>query len=152
MKSDEWLTPPEILAALGPFDLDPCAPEKRPWRMARRHYTKRQDGLSRKWSGRVWLNPPFGREVGKWLEKLCRHGNGVALTAARTETAWFFDYVWQSADAILFLEGRPHFYYVNGERAPFNSGAPICLIAYGKENAKALKDSPLHGAFVECIR
>lgn len=43
---EEWLTPPYILEALGGFDLDPCAPEFRPWDMAKVHYCKEQDGLS----------------------------------------------------------------------------------------------------------
>ena len=45
MKKDEWLTPPEILRALGPFDLDPCAPADRPWPTAALHYTVRDNGL-----------------------------------------------------------------------------------------------------------
>lgn len=51
--NDEWLTPPEILRALGPFDLDPAAPIVRPWDMAARHYTKIDDGMSQPWEGRV---------------------------------------------------------------------------------------------------
>ena len=56
--SDEWLTPPDIIRALGPFDLDPCSPGVRPWDMATKHYTVADDGLYRPWVGRVWLNPP----------------------------------------------------------------------------------------------
>lgn len=152
MKSDEWLTPPEILKALGKFDLDPCAPVKRPWPTAAKHFTKRDNGFKQDWKGRVWLNPPFGREAEHWLHRLCLHGDGIALVAARTETKWFFDYIWQPSDAILFLEGRPHFHYVTGKRAPFNSGAPICLVAYGKKNAATLKNCTLAGALVEpCV-
>jgi hypothetical protein len=133
-KNDEWLTPPEILAALGRFDLDPCAPVVRPWDTAAEHYTVEDDGLVRPWHGRVWLNPPFNRYgIGRWLERMAAHGNGVALVAARTETDWFFRYVWDRATALLFLRGRPHFHYVDGTRAPFNSGAPILLAAYGEQ-------------------
>lgn len=147
---DEWLTPPEILAALGPFDLDPCAPalERRPWSTAAHHFIKEDDGLSALWAGRVWLNPPFGREASDWIRKMAAHGNGIALLAARTETAMFFESVWSCADAILFLKGRPHFHYVTGERAAANSGAPICLIAYGSTNADCLASCGLPGAFV----
>jgi hypothetical protein len=67
MKNDEWLTPPEILRALGDFDLDPCAPVTRPWETAAQHYTALDDGLNKQWNGRVWCNPPFGREAVKWL-------------------------------------------------------------------------------------
>jgi hypothetical protein len=149
-KNDEWLTPPEIRGALGRFDLDPCSPELavRPWSTAAHHYTKSMNGLSMSWHGRVWLNPPFGREAVKWMAKMAAHGNGIALLAARTETAMFFDYVWGKASAILFLKGRPHFHYVTGERAKANSGAPICLIAYGSANADCLASCGIPGAFV----
>ena len=138
---DEWLTPPEILAALGRFDLDPCAPAVRPWDTASRHFWA--DGLDMPWEGRVWCNPPFGREAVKWLRKLAEHGDGIALIPARTETAMFTECVWGAADAVLFIKGRPHFHYVDGTRAPFNSGAPICLIAYGIHNVAALHSSGL---------
>ena len=131
MGKDEWLTPPEILKALGPFDLDPCSPVNRPWPTASEHYTVEDDGLALPWRGRVWCNPPFGREAVKWLRRMAEHGNGVALIPARTETAMFFEAVWGAAHSVLFLKGRPHFHHVSGERAPFNSGAPICLVAYG---------------------
>lgn len=87
MKNDEWLTPPEIIGALGEFDLDPCAPVIRPWDTAYIHYTIQDDGLSKKWQGRVWCNPPFGREAVKWMRRMAEHGNGIALIPARTETA-----------------------------------------------------------------
>lgn len=145
MKTDEWLTPPDILARLGCFDLDPCAPvlSRRPWSTADRHFTIEDDGLSCLWHGRVWMNPPFGREAIHWMRRIAKHGDGIALIPARTETAMFYETVWGKADAVLFIEGRPHFYRVDGTRAPFNSGAPICLIAYGKENVAALERSGL---------
>ena len=140
---DEWLTPPEILRALGAFDLDPCAPVVRPWETAARHYTVADDGLALPWAGRVWCNPPFGREAVKWLRRMRDHGNGVALIPARTETAMFYETVWGAADGVLFLKGRPHFHYVDGRRADFNSGAPIALVAYGEANLEALRQSGL---------
>jgi hypothetical protein len=143
MKNDEWLTPPKILSALGPFELDPCSPIHRPWDTAVNHYTVEDDGLAQPWRGRVWLNPPFGREAVKWMRKMVQHGNGIALLPARTETAMFYETVWPHASAICFMQGRPHFHYVNGDRAKANSGAPICLIAYGADNADALTKSGL---------
>lgn len=96
MKTDEWLTPPDILARLGMFDLDPCAPvlARRPWSIAAHHFTVEDDGLSCEWHGRVWMNPPFGREAVKWMRRMKRHGNGIALIPARTETAMFYETVW----------------------------------------------------------
>lgn len=142
-QSDTWLTPPEILKALGEFDLDPCTPEIMPWETAKNRYTKQDDGLIQPWSGRVWMNPPFGKEASKWMEKISEHGNGIALIPARTETKMFFDYVWGKADAVCFVKSRPHFHYSDGTRAPFNSGAPICLVAYGYGNKIALIESGL---------
>lgn len=92
---------------------------------------------------RIWLNPPFGREAAAWLARMAEHGNGVALIPARTETAMFYASVWGAADGVLFIKGRPHFHYVDGRRAAFNSGAPIALVAYGRENLNALCDSGL---------
>lgn len=143
MGTDEWLTPREILAPLGRFDLDPCAPITRPWDTAARHLTMDDDGLAQPWVGRVWCNPPFGREAVKWLRKLRLHGNGIALVPARTETRMFFEEVWGHCHAICFLRGRPHFCRVDGVPAAFNSGAPICLIAYGEMNGVALSVSGL---------
>ena len=105
----DWLTPPEILAALGPFDLDPCASEHQPWRTAARQLTIRDDGLTQPWAGRVWCNPPYGPFAARWLERCAEHGNAVAFVFARTETAVFQDHVWPKADAVLFLRGRVSF-------------------------------------------
>ena len=93
-RTDCWLTPPEIIKALGPFDLDPCAAPGQPWPTAKHHYALPQDGLQLPWFGRVWLNPPYGQQTGLWLERLNQHGNGIALVFARTETAMFFEHVW----------------------------------------------------------
>ena len=148
MKNDEWLTPPEIIKALGKFDLDPCSPEKRPWPTAATHFTKSQDGLLLPWHGRVWLNPPFGDEAVKWMEKMAAHGDGTALIPARTETNMFHRYVWKGARGIFFLKGRPHFHYVDGRRAKFGTGAPMCLIGFGFDDCEALIESGLTGTFV----
>ena len=141
---DEWLTPPEIIRALGPFDLDPCAPVKRPWEMAAQHYTVLDNGLNKPWPGRVWCNPPYGTQTGVWLRKCAQHGNAIALTFARTETKMFFDAVWNDADAVFFFRGRLKFYHVSG-RPGDSAGAPSILIAYGKENADRLLSAKLDG-------
>lgn len=85
-ESNSWLTPPEIIAALGTFDLDPCACVGQPWSTAETHLYPRDDGLSAPWVGRVWLNPPYGPATARWLQRLARHGDGIALIFARTET------------------------------------------------------------------
>lgn len=146
----DWLTPPEILRALGPFDLDPCASEHQPWATAGQQFTIRDDGLSRPWAGRVWCNPPYGPFAAKWLERCADHGNAVAFVFARTETAMFQDHVWPKADAMLFLRGRVQFRLPGGGRSG-PAGAPSVLIAYGHNNAEALRRCALPGAFV-CLR
>lgn len=147
-RSDEWLTPPYVLAALGPFDLDPCSPADRPWPTAKVHYTAADDGLSKPWEGRVFLNPPYGPDTGKWLKRLAGHGRGTALVFARTETRAFFEWVWPCASALLFFRGRLWFYRVDGTRAENCGGAPSALVAYGADDAKVLKTCGLAGAYV----
>lgn len=148
MQKDEWLTPPEIIKALGYFDLDPCSPIERPWDTAGSHLCILDDGLERDWFGRVWCNPPYGRETFKWLDKLHKHGNGIALIFARTETKGFFNSVWYKADAVFFFKGRLTFYHVTGEKAKANGGAPSCLVIYGESNIEALKKSGLEGKLI----
>lgn len=108
----EYITPPEITDVLGPFGTDPCSPQGRPWDTAKIHYTKADDGLQQLWYDRVWLNPPYGSYeiMAPWLSRLSGHGNGIALLFARTETNLYFDYVWNTADSILFMKGRLTFY------------------------------------------
>ncbi|WP_052069846.1 DNA N-6-adenine-methyltransferase [Rhodococcoides fascians] len=148
-KSDIWLTPRHILDELGPFDLDPCsAPDPAVWPTASRHITLPTDGLVERWSGRVWLNPPYGQQTWKWLDRLAHHGDGIALIFARTETAGFANQVWGRADAVLFLIGRLTFHNPDGSRGSGNAGAPSCLVAYGLNNAAALKRCGLAGVYV----
>ena len=124
-QTNEWHTPKWILDGLGPFDDDPCLPGK-------------DDGLAREWQGFVWLNPPYGPECGKYVGRLADHGNGIALTFARTETKWFVSQAWGRADCILFLYGRLHFLR-NGTERLGNAGAPSCLIGYGATAIARLK-------------
>lgn len=148
-----WLTPPGILDALGgwqSFDLDPCAPP-RPWPWPTAWHMNSEadgDGLGIDWEGRAWLNPPYGRVIGKWLAKLADHGNGTALIFARTETDFFRRQVWDRASGLLFLQGRLHFHMADGTRASFNSGAPSVLCAYGADDMDRLAAADLEGAFV----
>lgn len=147
----DWCTPPEIVDALGPFDLDPCASKPQPFRTAKRMWT--EGGLLSGWRGRVWLNPPYGNETRLWLRKMADHGNGIALVFARTDTAMFHRWVWPFASAIFFLRGRLNFYTPGGVRAKKNAGAPSVLISYDcwtrdRPNAWILKEAGLGGYYV----
>lgn len=143
----DWLTPPEILSALGLFDLDPCASQYQPWRTAQEQFTIEDDGLAREWRGRVWCNPPYGPHAEKFLARMATHGNGILLIFARTETKAFQQHCWRRADAMLFMSGRIRFRLPGGGIAG-PAGAPSVLIAYGKDNAEALKNSCIPGYFL----
>lgn len=144
------------MAVLGHFDLDPCAPTTRPWSTADRHLTIEDDGLTADWGDDfVWCNPPYGRQTWAWLDRLSAHPpGGVALIFARTETAGFFASVWRRSSALLFLEGRLFFHYVDGTKAAANSGAPSVLVGYGTAGRARLAEihqqGRVAGAFVDC--
>lgn len=151
-QTDIWITPPHIIGAVGPFDLDVCAaPDPRPWPTATEHWT--EGSLSREWprGKRVWLNSPYGPAIGEWLGKLADHGDGIAICFARTETEWFHRCIWDRAHAILFLRGRLYFHYPDGRRADANAGAPSVLIAYGANNAESLSMCDIPGRIVRLL-
>lgn len=143
-RTDEWLTPPEIIRALGEFDLDPCSPINRPWDTAKQHFTINDHGLLCNWEGRVWLNPPYS-DLEAWLNKLALHENGIALAFSRTDTKAFQQYVFPYATSIFFFQGRLYFYDVKGQRAKANAGAPSVLIAYNDFNSESIDKSGLKG-------
>lgn len=147
---EEWLTPPELLKKLGSFDLDPCSPADRPWDTAKHHFSKKENGLDKNWFGRVWCNPPYGKQTKVWLEKCSAHNNAIALTFARTDTKMFYEHVWQKASAILFIKGRLKFYKPNGEVGS-SAGAPSVLIAYGRNNITLLRKSKIKGLFIQLL-
>jgi hypothetical protein len=136
--SDEWYTPERITTALGAFDLDPCAGPKS---HARRNIRRPACGLRIPWEGRVWLNPPYSN-VHEWLDRFTRHGNGIALVNARPETQWF-QCLARGADALLWIKGRVYFEKPDGSTGHTTVGS--VLVAYGKHNAKALRNSKLPG-------
>ena len=149
--NDEWLTPPEIIRLLGPFDLDPCAPVIRPWPTAKTHYTKEDDGLKLPWLGRVWLNPPYGRQTFLWLEKLAEHKSGIALIFARTETRGFHETIWQKAMGVFFFRGRLCFHHVSGEKGGA-ANAPSCLVTYSREDMDRLAAGADNGLSGQLVR
>lgn len=154
---DEWLTPPELLKALGVFDLDPCSPPplRRPWPTALAHYSLPVDGLQMIWWGRVWCNPPYGKETFKWLAKLAEHGRGIALIFARTETKGFHREIWEKAHAVFFFEGRIRFYHSSGIKGDMPN-APSCLVAYGAPEieaiARAVEEKQIKGKLIRLIQ
>jgi site-specific DNA-methyltransferase (adenine-specific) len=76
-----------------------------------RHYTIEDDGLDKSWDGeRVFVNPPYGREIGKWVRKAAetRQATVVMLMPARTDTKYFHKYIYGKTE-IRFLQGRLKF-------------------------------------------
>ncbi|MCW5695754.1 MAG: adenine methyltransferase [Bauldia sp.] len=154
--SQVHITPRWVLDPLGPFDLDPCGNDPRPWDCAAVTLTEADDGLTADWGRltRIWLNPPFHRyQVGRWIGRIADHGRGVALLHARTETDWF-KRVWAGATALLFLGRRIIFHKPDGSLQTTakgkvaNSGAPPVLCAFGFDDAGVLAECGLDGAFV----
>lgn len=149
--SVDWQTPPEIVQSLGKFDLDPCASSRQAFRTARRMWTKKDDGLSKIWSGRVWLNPPFDPNLlPKFLAMMSEHNNGIALLPLSVTTKWWKAYVWPNAHSILFLDEKLHFYRGKKQDMTPRSGLDRseCLVAFGRRNTTALKRSGIPGQLV----
>jgi len=127
--SSEWHTPRHVIAAvlkvLGAIDLDPCSPITGPATPAKRHFTPLEDGLAQEWTGRVFMNPPYGRETPVWTDKLLsewqcgRTTAAIALLASRTETAWMGRLREMPR---CFLRGRLSF-SDSSQSAPFSSVA-----------------------------
>ena len=123
-KTDMWETPQELFDELDKefhFDLDVCAiPENA---KCKRYYTPEQDGLSQPWDGTCWCNPPYGRDIGKWVRRALFASVGgatvVMLLPARTDTKWFHDYIYKRAE-IRFVKGRLNFRN-SKNNAPFPS-------------------------------
>ena len=148
-ESDEWYTPMFIFEALGEvFDLDVASPCKNHWVPAKKVFTQEDDGLSQKWEGFVWMNPPFGGRNGQvpWLKKFMEHSNGICLVAARTSAGWFHEFAPQ-ADAILFPKGKTKFVRPDGSVGG-SPGTGVVLMAKGHRAQQALKNSGL-GIYLE---
>lgn len=146
--TSEWLTPKGIIDALGPFDLDPCSPVNRPWPTASVHYTIEDDGLSKPWSGFVWMNPPYERgSLPRWMARFAEHNHGIALVNARTETSWFVKSVWPKALALFFPAGRIVFCRPDGSEADA-AGSPSVFIAMGSVARERLAHINLPGQHI----
>ena len=97
--TEEWYTPSRIIdrviLTLGAVDLDPCCNPGEPNVPASKHYREEDDGLSHPWGGRVFMNPPYGSALPRWVKQLVaeyeagRVSEAVALIPARPDTRWF---------------------------------------------------------------
>lgn len=146
--TDEWYTPIEIIRSLGKFDFDPCAPLFPLWKTAETMYNKTDDGLSKEWQGRVFLNPPYSHPlIDRFIEKMAQHNNGIALLYNRCDSAMFQEIIFRKAVAMKFLAGRIKFFRPDGTRGN-SPGCGSILVAFGRENGEILRDNSLQGKFV----
>ena len=133
-KTNEWSTPQAFFDELNKefnFTLDPCATSENA--KCTKYFTVEDDGLKQDWSkDTVFMNPPYGREIKYWVQKAyeesLKGATVVCLIPARTDTAYWHDYIFGKADDIRFLRGRLKF----GESknpAPF----PSAIIIYKGE-------------------
>jgi phage N-6-adenine-methyltransferase len=109
----DWGTPPKLWDYLqrgwGPFKLDAATTKDNPLKTPL-FYTKEDDGLSKKWEHPTYVNPPYGKDVIKWVKKAFESMQSiktVMLLPARTDTKWFHDYIFeQDYVDVRFLRGR----------------------------------------------
>jgi len=131
-RRDDWATPQDFFDKLNEkfkFDLDVCADASNA--KCKRYYSIEDDALLKTWRGYCFMNPPYGREITKWVKKAYESASTgeatvVCLLPSRTDTRWWHDYV-MKASTVWFLRGRLKF---DGHKnsAPF----PSVVAAFGK--------------------
>ncbi len=137
-----WITPRTIIdraiGVLGAIDLDPCSTVEPPTNVpARRRLAPDEDSLKMAWQGRVWLNPPYGRPLSAWIEKLCNEYEtgdvtaAIALLPVRTDQSW-----WQSLANYPYcaLRERVKFIRVEGDKRR-NPVYPSAVVYFGPQLA-----------------
>jgi hypothetical protein len=130
LTKDDYYTPKAVFDALAlEFDLDVCAPPGGvPWIPAKRYLTKKEDGLSQPWEGRVWMNPPYSQATA-WVRRFIDHGHGVALVG-HAKSAWHPE-LWAKADGCAYPFA--YFNFVGG-----SIFMPVWFAAFGEECVEAL--------------
>jgi phage N-6-adenine-methyltransferase len=123
--TDQWATPQDFFdqqnALHGPFDVDVCADATNA--KCAVYFDKDADGLKQTWAGKCWMNPPYGRDIGKWMKKAHEsEATVVCLVPARTDTKWWHDYAMKGE--ITFIKGRLKFGSA-ANSAPFPSAVVV---------------------------
>jgi phage N-6-adenine-methyltransferase len=127
-RTDLWATPQSFFDALDAefgFVLDVCAlPENA---KCPRFYSPLENGLQQQWQGVCWMNPPYGREIGRWVEKAFKSAQDgalvVCLVPARTDTNWWHTWVMRASE-VRFIRGRLKF-GSSKNSAPFPSAVVV---------------------------
>lgn len=126
--TDQWATPQDFFdlceTQYGKFDTDVCADASNT--KCPVYFDKNKDGLKQTWTGKCWMNPPYGREIGKWMKKAYESSlNGatvVCLVPARTDTKWWHEYA--TKGQVTFIRGRLKFGNSKNS-APFPSAVVV---------------------------
>lgn len=125
-KSDLWETPQSLFDELNAefgFQTDVCAISENT--KCARFYTPEQDGLNQEWIGTVWCNPPYGKQIAKWVKKAAEsNATVVMLIPARTDAGWFHEYILGKAE-VRFLRGRLKF-----GGAKYNAPFPSMVVVF----------------------
>jgi phage N-6-adenine-methyltransferase len=140
--SDEWAAPQTLFDQLNAefgFDLDVCASAANA--KCQRYFARGEDGLAQKWQGSCWMNPPYGRQIERWLAKASVSARAgatvVALVPARVDTGWWWDFC-RFAE-IRFLRGRLRF-----EGAAANAPFPSAVVVFGARPRVVWWERPRH--------
>jgi len=140
--SNEWYTPSYIFDPLDDefeFELDACATEDSAKCDA--YFTKKDNALLKDWSAAaniVWVNPPYGRGIGKWIEKAYKESlkgcTVIVLTYVRSDTKWWHDWALKASE-IRMIKGRIHF--MRGDLKTTNaSPAPSCVLVFSEDKRR----------------
>lgn len=154
---NEWYTPAKFIesarAVMGSIDLDPASSEMANRTvMAGSFYTKYDDGLTKKWFGNVWLNPPYSQPLMSMfsdavVEKREEYEQAIVLVNNATETQWMAQ-MFDICDAVCFVFGRIKFIDINGNP----SGAPLqgqCILYFGDNRYEFKNEFYKHGVCME---
>jgi phage N-6-adenine-methyltransferase len=139
--TDLWITPKDLYDRLNKyynFTLDVCATSENT--KCEKYFTKEIDGLSQRWIGTCWMNPPYGRTINRWVEKAYKSSlwdgsTVVCLLPSRTDTRWFHNFC--LLGEIRFIKGRLKFSGAK-ENAPFPS--MLVVFSQNKTLQNKLKD------------
>ncbi len=134
-KTDMWETPQELFDQLNEkwhFDIDLCAVSENA--KCSKYYDPETDSLLQKWEGICWMNPPYGREIKKWIKKAyeaAKNGEAtvVCLVPSRTDTIWWHSYCLKAE--IEFIKGRLKF-GDSKNPAPF----PSAIVVFEKNKVR----------------
>ena len=152
--TDNWETPQDIFDRFNNvfhFTLDPCADSKNA--KCDLYFTKEDDGLAHEWYGKVWLNPPYGKEIPKFVKKLVHEyesgkvEEAILLVSAGTTSNKWFAMLWPYV--LCFTDHRIQFYTVDGSVCGRNTRGSV-FVYLGKNNNKFAVEFSQFGAIVKC--